>query len=116
MTRSFPRFATAAATAALALLTLQGCATKNYGRQGDFTSFEQNTMTCREIELEEAKVRGFIQHVDSESSFDGRSVLSFLGDFGIGNTMEKSSALDSANKRLASLAAARQAKRCAAGG
>jgi hypothetical protein len=38
----------------------------------------------------------FLQHVDKESQFDGRSVL-FLGDFGIGNTMEKNSALESAN-------------------
>ncbi|MCZ2496105.1 hypothetical protein GN316_04990 [Xylophilus sp. Kf1] len=112
----FRTFRLLAVTALPALVALQGCATKNYGRQGEFTSFEQSTMTCREIELEEAKVRGFIQHVESESGFDGRSVLSFMGDFGIGNTLEKSSALDSANKRLASLEAARQSRRCAAGG
>jgi hypothetical protein len=105
----------AAATAALAVTVLAGCATKTYGRQGDLTSFEQSSMTCREIDLEEAKVQGFIQHVDDESSFSGRSVLSFMGDFGIGNTMEKSAALDSANKRLKALQAARQARNCSRG-
>ncbi|MDK3025450.1 hypothetical protein QO239_22895 [Cupriavidus taiwanensis] len=81
------------------MLALQGCATKNYGRQGNLTDFEKQTMSCREIELEQAKVQGFIQHVDKESEFDGRSVLSFLGDFGIGNVIEKDSAMKSANDR-----------------
>jgi len=103
------------ATAALAVTVLAGCATKNYGRQGDLTSFEQTTMTCREIDLEEARVRGFIQHVDDESSFSGRSVLSFMGDFGIGNTLEKSAALESAGKRLQALQAARLGKNCGRG-
>ena len=107
-------YAATLVTAVLAAATLTGCATKNYGRQGDLTSFERVTLTCREIELEEARVNGFIQHVDDESSFSGRSVLSFLGDFGIGNVMEKSSALESAEKRLASLQAARE-KTCGRG-
>lgn len=88
---------------AVSLVLVTGCSTKNYGRQGELTQYEKETMSCREIELEEAKVHGFLQHVDKESQFDGRSVLSFLGDFGIGNTMEKNSALESANTRLSQL-------------
>jgi hypothetical protein len=95
----------------LAVLTLQGCATKNYGRLGDVTGFEQGTLTCREIDLEIARTGGFIQQVHTESQFDGRSVLSFLGDFGIGNVMEKNSALKSANDRLVNLQALRS-QRC----
>lgn len=57
-------------------------------------------MTCREIALEHAKVKGFIKHVEKESQFDGRSVLSFLGDFGVGNVIEKGEALKSANRQL----------------
>ena len=56
-------------------------------------------MTCREIDLEIAKTDGFKDHVESESQFSGRSVLSFLGDFGIGNVMEKNAALKSADER-----------------
>lgn len=88
---------------AIAILALSGCATKNYGRQGELTDYERKTMTCREIALEEAKVMGFLEHVEKESEFDGRSVLSFLGDFGVGNLMEKDSAIKSANTRLRQL-------------
>lgn len=109
MTRQLP---ISAAFSVLALLALQGCATKNYGRQPDFTPFEQSTMTCREIDLEQAKVQGFLDHIDKESSFDGRSVLSFMGDFGIGNVMEKNSAVTSAKDRMKSLIGARKAKGC----
>ena len=72
-------------------------------------------MTCRENELETAKVRGFIDHVNKESEFSGRDVLAILGDFGIGNSMEKSAALESANTRLYQLGQQRSAKRCGAG-
>lgn len=97
----------------VAAATVAGCSTKNYGRQPDLTSFERQTMSCREIDLEEAKVHGFLAHVRDESQFDGRSVLSFLGDFGIGNLMERDAAVDSANQRLAQLSEARTQQRCA---
>lgn len=100
---------------AASLTVLVGCSTKNYGRQGEITQYEKDTMTCREIELEEAKVHGYLKHVAKESQFDGRSVLSFLGDFGIGNTMEKNSALESANTRLAQLQQMRGQKGCTSG-
>jgi len=89
-----------------------GCATKNYGRQGDLTSFEETTFTCREIDLESAKVDGFIKHVATESQFDGRDVLAILGDFGIGNQLEKDAALKSANDRQEKLRALRKSKAC----
>lgn len=93
-------------------ILLSGCATKHYGRQPELTSFEESTLSCREMDLEIAKVEGFLQTVDDESSFDGRSVLSFLGDFGIGNVLEKNSAVDSANKRLDQLKDLRFKKQC----
>nr|EIW4158139.1 hypothetical protein [Pseudomonas aeruginosa] len=40
------------------------------------------------------------------------SVLSFLGDFGIGNLMEKDAAVDSANQRLTQLAGAKMQRGC----
>ncbi len=94
------------------VVLLAGCATKNYGRQGELTDYEKNTMTCREIALEQAKVMGFLDHVQKESEFDGRSVLSFLGDFGIGNLMEKDNAIKSANTRLKQLQAVSAEKGC----
>lgn len=101
---------------ALAVTATTACSTKNYGRQPELTSFERQTMTCREIDLEEAKVHGFLAHVRDESQFDGRSVLSFLGDFGIGNLMERDAAVDSANKRLAHLSEAKSRQRCSYAG
>lgn len=100
-------------TAIAALLTTSACATKTYGRQGGLTPVESQSMTCREIELEVARTSGFIQHVNKESEFSGRDVLAILGDFGIGNALEKSAALESANSRLQQLQALSVAKRCA---
>lgn len=102
------------AASILVLASIQGCATKTYGRQGALTSYEKDSMTCREIDLETAKVRGFVDHVNKESEFSGRDVLAILGDFGIGNSLEKSAALESANKRLAQLRDQRDAKKCIA--
>jgi len=96
------------------LVTLVGCATKNYGRQGEVTDFERQTLTCREIEIEQAKVHGYLAHVEKESEFDARSVLSFLGDFGMGNVMEKNAALQAANTRLSQLQTVSVQKGCSA--
>ena len=97
-----------------ALFVLHGCATKTYGRQGTLTSYEKDTMTCREIDLDIAKTRGFIDLVNKEGEFSGKDVLAILGDFGIGNAMEKSAALKSANARVASLGELRSSKQCPA--
>ena len=98
-----------------ALTAFQGCATKTYGRQSTLTSFEKDTMTCREIDLDLAKTRGFIDHVNKESEFSGKDVLAILGDFGIGNNMEKSAALASASSRIESLSELRRSKQCPTG-
>ena len=103
------------ATVLLALSAVQGCATKNYGRQGPLTSYEKESMTCREIELDLAKTSGFVDHVNKESEFSGLDVLAILGDFGIGNSLEKSAALESATRRIEQLRELRDAKKCSAG-
>jgi hypothetical protein len=93
---------------------LSGCATKTYGRMGELTSFERDTTSCREIDLEISRAQGFLQQVSNESKFSGRDVLAFLGDFGIGNSMEKSAAVDSATKRMGDLQHLRAQRHCAA--
>ena len=103
------------ATVLASLFAFQGCATKTYGRQGTLTGYEKDTMTCREIDLELAKTRGFVDHVNKESEFSGRDVLAILGDFGIGNNLEKSAALESANKRIEQLRDLRAVKKCEPG-
>ena len=98
--------------AVLVVTSLQGCATKMYGRQGTVTEFERNTLTCRETDLEIAKTRGFIDQVNKEAAFSGRDVLAFLADFGIGNNLERTAALESANNRIKELETQRTRKNC----
>lgn len=91
---------------------LVGCSTKNYGRQGSLTEYESSRMTCSDIELEEAKVHGWMAQVNQESEFDGRDALAIMGDFGIGNSMEKRAAIKSANARLCQLQTVAVSKQC----
>lgn len=100
------------AASILLICLAQGCATKTYGRQGELTDFEKNTMSCRDIDLDLARTHGFKDHVHKESQFSGKDVLAVLGDFGIGNSMEKSAALESADKRIADLEALKTARNC----
>ncbi len=97
---------------AISMMALYGCATKNYGRQGVLTQYESDTMSCREIDLEVAKVRGFMDHINSESAFSGRDVLAILGDFGIGNNLERKAAIESAQDRLQALNTLKSQKHC----
>ncbi|WP_367394545.1 hypothetical protein [Cupriavidus sp. Agwp_2] len=98
--------------AAAAILAMTGCATKNYGTQAPLTDFERQNLSCREIQLEQAKVMGFAQQVDKESQFSGRDVLAAFGDFGIGNSLAKSNAIDSATLRYHQLATAAYESGC----
>lgn len=95
---------------AAGVLSAAGCATKTYGRLGPLTDFERSSLTCREIDLDVARTDGFIQRIGSESQWDSRDTLAFLGDFGIGNSMEKSAALESATTRRSQLNTLRATK------
>jgi hypothetical protein len=97
---------------ALSLVMLCGCATKNHGRMSYVSELEKREYTCREIELELAKVDAFLDQVSENSKVDGRSVLGFLGDFGIGNSMERSAAEKSARERRAQLEELKTEKGC----
>ncbi|WP_434033686.1 hypothetical protein [Cupriavidus sp. a3] len=95
----------------LGLLTLQGCATKNYGTQSPLTDFERQTLTCREIEIEQAKVQGFRAKIEGQSvRLDARDFVPW--NFGIGNHIAYSEAVDSANQRAQQLEAAAIEKGC----
>lgn len=84
-------------------LIAAGCATKRYGRVQPLTGAERAAYTCREIDLEIAKVQAFQQQVVEGAQFNVASVLGILGDYGIGNNMERSSAEASAARRLGQL-------------
>ena len=78
-----------AALAALTLAMTSGCATKRYGRMQELSGVERTHYTCREIELELAKVAEFRRQIAEGAEINLASVGGFLGDFGIGNAMEK---------------------------
>jgi hypothetical protein len=78
----------------LLLVVLSGCST--YSRQGQLSDFEKNTMTCREIDDDIARVRRFMDKTRS----------------GFGNSLEKTAALDSGNKRLEQLTLLRTRRAC----
>ncbi|WP_235025341.1 hypothetical protein [Caballeronia terrestris] len=98
--------------AAMLATALSGCATKQFASVGEVTPFERTTLTCREIDIEMAKTQGVQKTISEQDKFDGRSVLAFLGDFGIGNAMARSAAEDSAIKRMGELQATRAQKGC----
>jgi hypothetical protein len=106
------------AASLVVLAAIQGCATKTYGRQDNLTSYEKNSMSCLEIDLDLIKTRGFvddvIDHVNMESEFSGRDVSAILGDFGIGNSLEKSAALENASQRIEQLGDLLDTKKCSA--
>lgn len=95
-------------------LVMTGCATKRYGRAQPLSSFEESEYSCRELQLEIHKVEAFEDHIRQEAKIDGRSVLGFLGDFGIGNAMERADAEESARVRKEQLRALQHAKQCTA--
>jgi hypothetical protein len=87
----------------LPAVLVSGCATKNYGRMQPLTGAERVAYTCRDIDLEIAKVQAFQQQVIEGAQFNMASVLGILGDYGIGNNMERSAAEASAARRLSQL-------------
>lgn len=90
-------------SAVVPALILSGCATKRYGRMVPLTGAERAAYTCREIALEIAKVQAFQTQVAEGAQFNMASVLGILGDYGIGNSMERGAAEASARRRLQDL-------------
>lgn len=89
-----------------------GCATKRYGRVQPLTGAEMQAYSCREVDLEIAKVQAFQQQIAEGAEFNAASALGILGDFGIGNSMERGSAEKSAAIRLGQLRDLRAKKGC----
>ena len=57
-------------------------------------------MTCNDLKVEIAKTRGIQTEIENTGEFDGKTVLGFLGDFGIGNGMAKIDARKKVASRL----------------
>jgi hypothetical protein len=98
--------------AVAASVLVSGCATKRYGRLQPLTTAESQVYSCREIEVEIAKVEAFRGQVADGSKFNGASAMGFLGDFGIGNAQEKGQAERTATQRMNELLALKATKGC----
>ena len=95
----------------LSALVLSGCATRGYGRMQQLNSTEMAQLNCREIAIELSRVETFEDAVRGQG-VDFRSVVGFVGDLGIGNAIEKSSALKSAAERRHALRGLEGRKSC----
>lgn len=93
-------------------LSLQGCATKEFGRQGSLTSYEREAMTCPDIDKEMTRVVGFVEEVNKSAELRWYDLPAVLENKWIGNTREKSAALESANLRMVQLWTLRDTRKC----
>lgn len=100
------------AASLVAILPIQGCATRDYGRQSVLTDYEKTAMTCQDIDQEMNRVVAFVNRVNSGGDQHGIELVASLENRWIGNTMERSAALESANSRMIQLWALRDAKKC----
>jgi len=97
----------------LVTLFVFGCATQRYGRLQNVTEAEKKTLTCENIEVESQKAQEFIKTItDKDNEFTGRDVLGFLGDFGVGNSMEYTDAIQSGTDRASQLNILKSEKGC----
>ncbi len=88
---------------ALVALFTVGCATKRYGRMQPVTGYESKAYTCEDIKIELSKIDAFELQIAEGAEFSALSIASFLGDFGIGNVIEKNAALKTAKERRVKL-------------
>ena len=95
-----------------ATLIAGGCATKRYGRMQTVSGVEERGYTCEDIEIELAKVAEFRKQIAEGSEVNIASIGGFLGDFGIGNAMEKNAAEKTAAMRETELLALKANKGC----
>ncbi|EDI7448178.1 hypothetical protein GD478_01755 [Salmonella enterica] len=87
-------------TIAALVIVSTGCATKQYPQAAVLTGEEARVFDCTAVNQEIAKARAIQNEIVVTNQFDGRSVLAFLGDFGIGNAIAHSDAQKKVNNRL----------------
>ena len=95
-----------------AVLLSVGCATKRYGRMQPLTGYETSKYSCEDIKLELSKIDAFELQVAQGAQFSALSVASFLGDFGIGNVIERDAAIKTAKERRVQLNDVAASKGC----
>ncbi len=98
--------------ASVAVLALNGCATKRYPIASELSAVEKSELTCRELQIELGKVEETQAKIADTAEIDWRSGAGFLGDFGIGNAMAKSEAEKALATRRLGIREAQANKNC----
>ncbi len=98
-------------SALLIMTSIQGCVTRHYGREPVLTSYEQENMSCTEIASDMERVREFANRVNYGDEFNDQERIS-IDDIGLGNHLERSAAIESANKRFHQLRDLQLSKGC----
>jgi hypothetical protein len=88
------------------------CATKRYDRLQSVSALEAAEYDCKDIQIELSKVAEARRQMAEQAEIDMASVMGFLGDFGIGNAMEKNAAEKTIVKREQDLLRLQAAKDC----
>lgn len=98
----------------LALLSLCcACSTQRYGRETPLSETEKAALTCPEIKIEIGKSEEFLSDIRMQRhDTNSAHVMGFLGDFGIGNSMEGDAAELSGERRLKDLKTLSAQKGC----
>jgi hypothetical protein len=94
------------------LITVTACATKRYPIATSISPAETELMTCADFELEILRADQIEQKINQTGDFDGKTILGFLGDFGIGNAMAKDEARVAISERRITINEARVKKGC----
>jgi len=88
------------------------CATKRYPIAAPLSEKKASLMSCKDLKLELIEAEEIERKINETGEFDGKTVLGFLGDFGIGNAMAKSEAKQAVIDRKRSIQDAMAQKGC----
>ena len=89
-----------------------GCATKRYPIATPMSNSEASLLNCDNLNLELIRADQIDQQIEETGNFDGKTVIGFLGDFGIGNGMAKDEARAALAERRRTIRDAQTAKGC----
>ena len=97
---------------AMIIIGVSACATKRYPIAEPMSSAEAKLMTCHDLQLELIRTEEVEDKIDKTGEFNGKTVLGFLGDFGIGNGMAKDEAQKAVSARRSAIREAQVKKGC----
>ena len=96
----------------LVTMSITACATKRYPIATPLSPTEAKLMTCHDLELELLRADQVELKINETGEFDGKTVLGFFGDLGIGNGMAKEEARTAVSERKITIHEAQVEKGC----